>query len=403
MALSDVTCRTTKSNDGLQKLSDGGGLQLWVQPTGAKLWRFAYRFGGKQKLLALGAYPLVSLASARMARDSAKRLLIDGVDPSAARKEQRAEQVASNQTFRLIAGEFLEKLREEKRTESTVAKTAWLLEFAHPTVGDRPITSIKPSDVLQILRKLERRGRYHSAHRLRSTMSSVFRLAIATDRADADPTIALRDALVSYKEKPRPAFTTEKPFGGLLRAIDGYDGQPVTRVALQLMALLFTRPGELRQARWPEFDFDEAVWSIPPERMKLRLPHSVPLSKQAVALLHEVKEIGRNGDLVFPGVNRRRCISDGTLNSALRRMGFDTKVDHCAHGFRSSASTLLNESGKWHRDAIERQLAHVEGDDVRRVYARGEYWNERVSMMQWWSDNLDRLRAGGKIAILVRR
>lgn len=401
MALTDVICRTTKVANRLQKLSDGGGLQLWVQPGGGKLWRFAYRFGGKQKLLALGAYPLVSLAGARMARDSAKRLLIDGVDPSAARKEQRAEQVASNQTFRLVAGEYLDKLRLEKRTENTVAKTDWLLQFAHPTIGDRPITSVKPADILQILRKLERRGRFHSAHRLRSTISAVFRLAIATDRAEADPTVALRDALVSYKEKPRPAITTEKPFGALLRAIDAYDGQPVTRVALQLMALLFTRPGELRRARWEEFDFEERIWSIPAERMKMRLPHSVPLSTQAIALLHEVKAVGRESELVFPGVNRRRCISDGTLNSALRRMGYDTGADHCAHGFRSSASTLLNESGKWHRDAIERQLAHVEGDDVRRVYARGEYWNERTAMMQWWADECDRLRGGGSALKLV--
>jgi integrase len=169
------------------------------------------------------------------------------------------------------------------------------------------------------------------------------------------------------------------------------------------MALLFPRPGELRQARWPEFNFEDAVWSVPAERMKGRLPHFVPLSEPAIDLLHELKEITGNDDLVFPGVNHRRCISDGTLNSALRRLGYNTKADHCAHGFRSSASTLLNESGKWHADAIERQLSHVEEDDVRRAYARGKHWSERVEMMQWWSDHCDRLRAGGKIAFLVRR
>jgi integrase len=397
MALSDVTCRTTKPSERLQKLSDGGGLQLWVQPNGAKLWRFAYRFSAKQKLLALGAYPLVTLASAR---DAAKRLLIDGEDPSEVRKEQRAEQAATGHTFKLIGAEYIEKLKLEKRSVRTVAKNEWLLEFAYPVIGARSITTVSPADILQILRNVETGGRFHSAHRLRSTIGSVFRLAIATGRAEVDPTIALRDALVSYKETPRPAITTEKLFGALLRAIDGYDGQYVTRCALQLMALLFPRPGELRQARWSEFDFDDAVWNVPAERMKGRRPHFVPLPKQAIALLRDLKE-ATGGDLVFPGVNRRRCISDATLNSALRRMGYNTKVDHCAHGFRSSASTLLNESGKWHRDAIERQLAHVEGNDVRRVYARGEYWSERVKLMGWWADECDRLRGGGSVLKLV--
>lgn len=402
MALSDVKCRTTKPSDRLQKLSDGGGLQLWVQPNGAKLWRFAYRFAGKQKLLALGAYPLVTLASARAARDTAKRLLIDGEDPSEVRKEQRAEQAATGHTFKLIATEYIAKLKQEKRSARTIAKNEWLLEFAYPAIGARPITTVKPADILQILRKVEIGGRFHSAHRLRSTLGAVFRVAIATGRAEADPTVALRDALVAYTETPRPAITTEKPFGALLRSIADYDGQRVTCCALQLMALLFPRPGELRQARWPEFNFDDAVWSVPAERMKGRRPHFVPLPKQAIALLRELKEFTGSDDLVFPGVNRRRCISDGTLNSALRRMGYDTRTDHCAHGFRSSASTLLNESGKWHADAIERQLAHVEEDDVRRAYARGKHWVERIEMMNWWANRCDQLRDDGKALRLVR-
>lgn len=401
MALSDVTCRTTKAAVRLQKLSDGGGLQLWIPPSGAKLWRLAYRYGGRQKLLALGPYPLVSLASARIARDVAKRLLVDGVDPSEARKEQRAEQMAGAQTFRLIGAEFLEKLKAEKRAKITLDKNEWLLSLAYPSIGDRPITTIKPADILQVLRGIERRGKYHTAHRLRSTMGAVFRFAIATDRAEADPTIALRDALVSYTEVPRPALTTEKPFGALLRSIAGYDGQPVTRIALQLMALLFPRPGELRKARWCEFNVEEGIWSVPPERMKGRLPHFVPLSRQAMDMLRELREITGHENLVFPGVNRARCISDGTLNSALRRLGYDTSLEHCSHGFRSSASTLLNETGKWHRDAIERQLAHVESNSVRRVYARGEHWAERVKMMQWWADECDRLRGGGKVVRLI--
>jgi integrase len=363
-----------------------------VQPAGAKLWRFAYRFGRKQKLLALGTYPLVTLGGARIARDAMKRLLLDGIDPSEARRQQKAEQAATEQTFKLIAAEYVAKLKREGRSSKTLYKNEWLLTFANAEFGDRAVTSIKPVDVLKVLRKLEDREQYHSAHRLRSTIGAVFRLAIATARAEADPTVALRDALVSYKEQRRPAITTEKPFGALLRAMDGYEGQLVTRSALQLMAILFPRPGELRQARWSEFDFGEAIWSVPAERMKGRLPHFVPLPHQAIKLLRELREATENAEIVFPCLgSSRRCISDGTLNAALRRMGYDTERDHCAHGFRSTASTILNESGKFNPDAIERQLAHVDRDEVRGKYARGAYWEERVKMMQWWADLCDRV------------
>lgn len=243
-----------------------------------------------------------------------------------------------------------------------------------------------------VLREVEKRGRHESARRLRSTIGSIFRYAIATVRADTDPTVALQGALIKPTVTPRAAVTDPKAFGALLRAIDAFDGQPTTHAALKLMALLFPRPGELRAAEWPEFDFKKDVWIIPASRMKMRRPHQVPLSKQTVAVLRSLQEITGSGTLLFPSLRAHdRPISDNTLNAALRRLGY-SKEEASAHGFRATASSLLNESGKWHPDAIERQLAHIENNDVRRAYARAEHWKERVKMMQWWADYLDRLK-----------
>jgi integrase len=390
MALSDAKCRQVRPIAKLQKFSDGGGLQLWLQPTGARWWRLAYRFGGKQKLLALGVYPTISLADARRARDEAKRLLASGIDPSQAKKQRREERLGD--TFRGIAEEFVARLEKEGRAEATISKTKWLLDFAYPIFGDRSITDIDASTVLKALRQVEARGRHESARRLRSTIGSVFRYAIATARAQSDPTTALRDAIIRPRVNPRAAVTEPKALGALLRAIDGFDGQPSTRAALQLMALLFPRPGELRAAAWAEVDLDKAVWSIPAGRMKMRRPHRVPLPTQAIAILIRLREMSSDGALLFPSIRMsERPISDGTLNAALRRLGY-SREEVTPHGFRATASTLLNESGKWHADAIERQLAHVESDDVRRAYARGEHWDERVEMMQWWADHLDELK-----------
>ena len=391
MALSDVKCRNARPASKLVKLSDGGGLQLWVQPTGSRLWRLAYRFDGKQKLLALGGYPLISLAEARQARDDAKRLLLDGIDPGKERSLRKAD--SARDSFRLIADEYVEKLKKEERADRTISKVKWLLGFAYPTIGDKRIREIDPATVLAALRRVEVRGRYESARRLRSTIGSVFRYAIATARAEADPTIALRGALISPTVTPRAAITEPKALGGLLRAIDAFDGQPTTRAALKLMALLFPRPGELRAAEWDEFDFEGSVWIIPEARMKMRRPHRIALSRQAISLLTSLREISGDGSLLFPGVRSgSRPISDNTLNAALRRMGYG-KDEATAHGFRATASTLLNECGKWHPDAIERQLAHIENNDVRRAYARAEHWEERVKMMQWWADYLDELES----------
>ena len=404
MPLTDAACRAAKPRATLVKLSDSGGLQLWVQPNGTRSWRLAYRFGRKQKVLAIGAYPATPLSDARRARDAAKHLLVNGIDPSEAKKEAKAARAVSGTTFRPIAVEYVAKLKREGRAASTLSKIEWLLSFALPTLGNRSITEIRPTDVLTVLRGVEQRGRHETARRLRSTISSVFRYAVATARAENDPTIALRGALTTPVVKPRAAVTDPKAFGALLRAIDGFDGQPATKAAFKLMALLFPRPGELRAAEWTEFDLDAAVWTIPASRTKMRRSHRVPLSHQAIRILNDLYAITGKGILVFPGVRTvLRPISENTVNAALRRLGY-SKDEATAHGFRATASTLLNESGKWNPDAIERQLAHVENNDVRRAYARGEHWEERVKMMKWWADHIDRLKIVGKvIAIGAKR
>lgn len=394
MPLTDMKCRNARPGQGLKKLSDGGGLQLWIQPTGSRQWRLAYRFGGKQRLLAFGPYPILSLADARERRDEAKKLLAKGVDPSEAKKQAKRAQAQSGDTFRAIAEEYVSKLTQEGRAKATLNKLEWLLSFAHPKLGSRAIRDITVPEVLEVLQKVEARGRYETARRLRSTIGSVFRYAMATARAESDPTIALKGALIAPRVRSHAAITKPKALGGLLRAIDAYDGQPSTRLALKLLALLFPRPGELRLAEWSEFDFRKRVWTIPASRMKMRRPHRVPLSSQSEGILKQLSEIGGGEDLLFPSIRTpTRAISDNTLNAALRRLGY-AGDEMTAHGFRATASSLLNESGEWHPDAIERQLAHVESDDVRRAYARAEFWDERVRMMQWWADYLDELKAG---------
>lgn len=403
--LTDATVRAAKPAEKPYKLSDGGWLFLLVSPSGKKHWRIAYRFGGREKLLSLGEYPSVSIRQAREARDTAKSLLRQGQDPSHARRLDKIAQATSiATTFRAVSEEYLARQAAEDRAPKTLEKNRWLLEQAWPHIGDRPVSAIKPAEVLVVLQGIEKRGRLETARRLRAVIGAVFRFAIATARAENDPTVPLRGALRAPKVTHRAAITDPAALGALLRALDGFDGQPTTVAALRLLPLLFSRPGELRQARWSEVSFEEAVWSIPAARTKMRRDHMVPLPEQALAILRDLHEITGQGELLFPSVRSvRRPLSDNTLNAALRRMGYG-KDQVTAHGFRATASTLLNESGRFSPDAIERALAHQDPDPVRRAYARGSYWDERVQMAQWWADYLDGLRDGGNVVPMrIRR
>ena len=398
MALTDLAVKRALPGVKIVKLSDGGGLQLWITPDGAKRWRIAYRFGGSQKTLAVGVYPEIGLKDAREARDVARKTLAQGGDPlevKKAAKVAKAEERAN--TFSIIAGELAEKKRRDKKAAATLRKFAWFMSFAFPALGSRPIREISAREVLAVLKEIEARGTHETARKTRTAIGDVFRFAVATARADNDPTIALRGALVVPTVKPRAAIVGSKAFGGLLRAIEDYEGTPETRCALELLALTFVRPGELRAAEWVEFDLDAAVWEIPAGRMKMRRPHRVPLALRSVAILTELKKLTGQGRFLFPSVRSlARCMSENTLNAALRRMGF-TNDDMTSHGFRASASSMLNESGLWNPDAIERQLAHVDGDSVRRAYARAEFWEERVRMMVWWAELCAEMKRGGQV------
>jgi integrase len=387
--LTDTRIRQQKTPG---KISDGGGLFLLVTPTGTKLWRQAYRFGGKQKGLAHGAYPEVSLQEARSLREGAKALLRKGIDPSAHRQIAK-HSLNGATTFQAVAEEWLTKLEREGLTEATLTKSRWLLGFAYPDIGARPVGEITPPELLTALRRVEGRGRYESARRLRAICGSVFRYAIATGRSERDPAADLRGALTVQKTRHHAAITEPKKIGGLLRAIDGYDGRhPATRLALQLMALTFVRSSELRYAEWTEIDMDKAVWVIPAARMKMKTEHRVPLSRQAIAVIEALRPITGERRWLLPSLHlpTQRPMSENTLNGALRRLGYGPD-EIVIHGFRGMASTCLNELG-FAPDVIERQLAHQDRNAVRRSYNRAEHWPERVAMMQAWADYLDGLR-----------
>ncbi len=403
MALTDIAVRNLKPGPAPFKISDGKGLHLLVSPSGSRLWRLAYRFAGKQKLLSFGAYPEIGLKEARGRTEEARRLLRDGIDPSTQRRLDKIARVTNSAvTFQAIAEELLAKKSREGRTANTIKKKTWALSFAYPLLGARPIAEISAPEVLAVLRKVEARGRLETAGRLRGIIGEVFRYAIATGRATTDPTYSLRGALTAPTVKHRAAITDPAALGGLLRAIDGFDGQPSTKAALQLMPLLFPRPGELRLAEWAEFDLDVAIWVIPAARTKMRREHRVPLPPQAVGILRTLHTITGDGRLVFPGTRVVvRPISENTMNAALRRLGYSAD-EMTSHGFRASASSLLNESGKWTADAIERALAHQDEDAIRRAYARGQHWAERVQMMAWWADHLDTLKTGAKVIALPK-
>lgn len=392
MSLSHFAIDKAAASDKPYKLSDGGGLHLLVQPNGSKLWRFRYRFAGRENMLTFGAFPATSLSAARSKRDEAKKLIAGGTDPSAKRRlDKIAAATAAQNTFGAVAAEYLANMEANGAAEATKSKNRWMLEDLAAPLAGRPIAEIVPAEILDVLRRIEKSGRRETARRLRGVMGSVFRHAVVTLRATNDPTVPLRGALLRPNVQHRAAITDEKQLGGLMRSIDEYDGWPTVRAALQLLALTMTRPGDVRGMRRSEINFEKAVWRIPAERMKMRRPHDVPLSKQALTILRDIWSLSDGDGLVLPSIrSAKKPLSDNAMNSALRRIGY-TKDEVTAHGFRSAASTILNERGL-NSDVIEAALAHQDENDIRRAYNRATYWPERVKLMQAWADMLDEFR-----------
>jgi integrase len=395
LPLTDVQIRNAKPTEKPRKLPDMEGLYLFLSTAGGKSWRLDYRFSGKRKTLTFGTYPTLSLAEARAKRDEAKKLLAEGADPSLAKKRAHLDAMAAaGNTFGVIAQEFIDKMRRDKRAEPTITKNEWMLQNLASKLAPYPITQVTAKDVLAVLTAIERSGRVESALATRAAVGRVFRFAIATARADNDPTSALRGALQRHAPISHPALTDPREIGKLLRAVYGYQGWPSLVGVLKIQALCFARPGETRSMQWTELDLDKAVWTIPASKTKMRREHTVPLSRQAISVIMEMQELFGDKPQVFPSMmSGKTLLSENSMNSALRRMGVST-TEHTAHGFRSSASTILNGSGQFSADAIEAQLAHLDAREVRRIYNRSTYWEERVAMMQWWADRLDHLREG---------
>jgi integrase len=407
MALSDklteAAIRAAKPADRAQKLFDGGGLFLLVNPNGSRHWRLKYRFAEREKLLALGPYPEVPLRLARRRRDEARRLLSDGTDPGAKRKADRAARVAAHDnTFERIAREWLAKKSHRWDPGNARTITQRLEADVFPWIGGEPIGSLKKDALLRVLERIERRGALETAHRVRQYIDAVFRFAMDTERAQANPT-PRPDVLATPKTRHFASITDPKGVGALMRAIRSYHGSLIVQCALKLAPLVFVRPGELRKAEWTELDLDSAEWRIPAEKMKMRSPHFVPLSRQAVAILRELHPLTGKWRWVFPSErSRNRPMSANTVNAALRSLGY-AKTQMTGHGFRHMASTLLNESSLWHNDAIERQLAHSEKDEIRAVYNSAQYLPVRRKMMQWWADRLDALASTDNVVSIQPR
>ena len=401
MSLTDTAIRNSKPKDKPLRLSDERGLYLLINPNGSRWWRFDYRFQGIRKTLSMGVYPDVPLKLARERRDEARSLLAAGADPGVQRKaEKRASAEAGSNTFEALAREWM-ATRGKEWTASYASKTKSALErHVFPSVGAKPITEITPPDLLALLRAIETRGTVDMAHRVQQHCGGIFRFAIATGRATTDPVPSLRGALSTVKKEHYAALTDPTEYAELLRAIDNYRGEATTKAAMQLLALTFQRTKEVRFAEWSQFDFDQALWRIPAEIMKMREAHIVPLSRQAIEVLKGIQALTGKGRLVFPSTtSRERPISENTVVYALARMGYKGRMT--GHGFRSVASTLLNEQG-FRSDLIERQLAHAEKNAVRAAYNRAEYLTARVIMMQDWADYLDKIKAGAEVIQLRR-
>ena len=399
MPLTDMQCKNTKpSEDGrARRIYDEKGLYLEITAKGAKYFRFKYRIGGKEKVLALGVYPDVSLADARAMRDEARKQVKQGIDPAELRKVKKASTAAATENgFERVALEWLTKNKPRWSEDYHGKLLAGLTHNVFPWIGGRPIGEIEAPELLAVLRRIEGRGANETAHRVRGTCQLIFGYAIATGKATRNPAADLQKALAPAVKSSFATITDPVKIGELLRAIDGYAGTLVCRCALKLAPIVFVRPGELRAAEWSEFNLSAKLWEIPAEKMKMGEKHYVPLSRQAIAVLEELRPLTGGGKYVFPSERTiTRPMSENTVNAALRRMGYG-KDEMTGHGFRHMASTLLNELG-YNRDAIERQLAHGERNNVRATYNYAQYMPERTRMMQEWADYLDRLKSGAEV------
>jgi integrase len=397
MALSDASIRNAKAGPKPVKLSDGGGLFLLLNPNGSRLWRLKYRFAGKEKLMAFGAYPDISLKDARESRDDARRQLAAGHDPGEARKASKAAATArAGNSFEVITREWFELTKAKWESEYANLVLRRLDSDIFPQLGDRPVAGITSLELLTVLRRIEQRGANDLTRRALQKCGQVFRYAVVTGRAPRDPTTDLRDALKPVQKQHYASIQDPKAVGELMRAMRDYLGAFETKCALLLGILTFVRPGELRKAEWSEFDREQAEWRIPASRMKMKEQHIVPLSTQALAVLNDLHVATGHGRYLFPSIRTSaRPMSENTVNAALRRLGY-TREEMTGHGFRSTASTLLNELG-WRSDAIERQLSHSERDEVRGAYNFAEYLPVRRTMMQAWADHLDTLERGARI------
>ena len=395
--LSEVKVRTAKPNQKTYKLFDGGGLFLLVTPTGGKLWHFKYRFDHREKKLTFGTYPEISLADARQRRDEARRQLAHGVDPGAVRKAQKQAKTEETETFEVIAREWHAKFTPTWTPGHAVKIMSRLERDLLPWIGARPINQIKAPELLTVLRRVESRGVLEAAHRIKTISGQIFKYAVATGRAERDPSGDLKGALPHPKKKHFSAITDPKEVAALLKAIDGYKGHFVVKCALRLTPLFFVRPGELRHAEWAEIDLDEAVWNIPAHKMKMKQAHIVPLSKQAVTILKELHPLTGASKFVFPSARTfDRPMSENAILAALRRMGY-SKDEMTPHGFRALARTILDEVLQVNPYVIEAQLAHKVPDPLGRAYNRTTHISERKRMMQKWADYLDGLKAGAVV------
>lgn len=392
MTLTATAVRNVKPKTKSFKLTDGKGMYLLVNPNGSKYWRQKYRFHGKEKLLSLGVYPDISLSNAREKRDSARKLLLDGIDPNIFKQTlKRTTEESDSNTFEITARKWHMKFSQKWSADHGEKILRRLERDVFPWIGDKSISKLKAPELLTIIQRIENRGALDTAHRALQNCGQIYSYAIASGFADRDPSAALKKALPPVRPKHHASITEPRKAGSLLRTIDAYQGYFVTKCALSLAPLLFVRPGELRHAEWSEINTDTAEWRIPAKKMKMKELHIVPLSLQSMKILEELHTLTGRGKYVFPGIrSASRPMSENTINGALRRLGY-TKDEMTGHGFRSMASTLLNEQGV-NRDWIERQLAHSERDSIRAAYNYADYLPERKNMMQQWADYLDSLR-----------